>query len=90
MYFRHGFNGNGVKMVIKSLTGLMFATLIRLYLFAQADDTNLWGVAEKYGVSYKPQKVLYDLTIGKKDIQNILHRAILLFKLKARLLPHKL
>ena len=41
-----------------------------------------WGVAEKSEVKYEPQKVLYDLTtVDKKNLQNILDRVGLLYKL---------
>jgi len=41
-----------------------------------------WGVAEESTITYKPQKVLYDVTSGdEKKINNILDRASLLNKL---------
>lgn len=49
---------------------------------AYAVEGSPWGSAEESTITYKPQKVLYDLTSGDENkINNILDRASLLNKL---------
>ena len=69
-------------MTTKLILTIYIVLHIIFAVSVQASEAIPWGVAEKSEAKYEPQKLLYDVTTGdEKDLQNILNRVGLLYKL---------